>query len=79
MIYEKRDSRIIDLHNFIYCSKYAPLKFYLTNLFIITGRCMKHLETFFFQLIVSMDCVDTVEYSPTTKKLLVRLVDNMTR
>nr|XP_022316162.1 phenazine biosynthesis-like domain-containing protein [Crassostrea virginica] len=31
------------------------------------------------ELIVSMDCVDTVEYSPTTKKLLVRLVDNMTR
>lgn len=31
------------------------------------------------ELIVSVDCVDTVEYSPTTKKLLVRLTDKMTR
>lgn len=31
------------------------------------------------ELIVSADCVETVEYSPPTKKLLVRLTDKMTR
>lgn len=40
---------------------------------------MKYLNICLFQLIVSVDCVETVEYSPPTKKLLVRLTDKMTR
>ncbi|XP_061175208.1 phenazine biosynthesis-like domain-containing protein [Saccostrea echinata] len=30
-------------------------------------------------LIISSECIEAVEYSPNTKKLLVRLTDNMTR